>query len=157
MLPAESAFFLVTLCCVQPYQATVAAISSSEVFNASSTLMNYSNEPDIFATDLQRRMPLALLLFPINKCLKCKVACTSIFAGLSHIHYSKFKLYTIDVLQYRSGLVEMVFGILNIRCLIAFPKSQTSSHADTKHTSSHIHIHIHIMHVQVDFSYGQYR
>lgn len=65
------------------YQAaTVAAISSSEVFNASSTLMNYSNEPDIFAADLQKRMPLALrfalLLFPINKCLKCKVACTSI-------------------------------------------------------------------------------
>lgn len=34
--------------------AAEAANSSSEVFNASSTLMNYSNEPDIFATDLQR-------------------------------------------------------------------------------------------------------
>lgn len=90
------------------YQAaTVAAISSSEVFNASSTLMNYSNEPDIFATDLQRRMPLALLLFPINKCLKCKVACTSIFTGLSHTHYLQFKLYTIYV-SYR--LVSFRFG-----------------------------------------------
>lgn len=39
-------------------RATVEAISWSEVFNASSTLMNYSNEPDIFATNLQRRMPL---------------------------------------------------------------------------------------------------
>lgn len=86
---------------IQKYQATVAAISSREVFNSSSTLMNYSNEPDIFATDLQRRMPLAcrfaLLLFPINKCLKCKVACTSIFTRLSHTLYLKFELYTIYI------------------------------------------------------------
>lgn len=91
MLQTQSAFFLLPFVCslyTRQYQAAVAAISSSEVFNASSTLMNYSNEPDIFVTDLQRRMPLALLLFPINKCLKCKVACTSIFTGLSHIAYT---------------------------------------------------------------------